>query len=260
MNLRPPRSTDVAAFIHELRFPAVPDAIRQQTRCCLLDTLGVALAGTQLPIARIVRRFAARHLAAGEGRGARLIRDGRRVSVPGAAMAGAAIIDGYDAHDDHVLCKGHVGVAVIPTALAFADDVALDDWDEFLSLVLLGYEIGTRAGIALHGSAPTLHSSGAWNALAAAAIGARSLRLTGAETAHALGIAEYYGPRSPLMRVAAYPTMVKDGSTMGAFAGASAAYLAAGGFTGAPAATVDLAAGVRDPALWHDLGSRWRIV
>lgn len=260
MTASSPVSTDVARFVRELRFAAVPADVQRQTRRCLLDTLGVAFAGSQLPIAGIVRRFVARHLGVGEGRGARLILDGRRVSVPGAAMAGAAIIDGFDAHDGHVLCKGHVGVTVVPSALAFADELALDDWDELLSLVLLGYEIGTRSGIALHASAPTMHSSGAWNALAAAAIGGRALRLSTEQIAHALGIAEYYGPRSPLMRIIEHPTMLKDGSTMGAFAGVGAAYLAKDGFTGAPAETVDLDAGSRDPTLWRDLGSRWRIL
>jgi len=247
-------------FIHGLRFAAAPDEVQHETRICLLDTLGVALAGTQLPIARIIRRFVARHHAVGEGRGARMIRDARRVSVPGAAMAGAAIIDGFDGHDGHALCKGHAGVTVIPAALAFADAAELSDRDEFLTLVLLGYEIGTRAGIALHATSPTMHSSGAWNALAAAAIGSRALRLSNAQTAHALGIAEYYGPRSRLMRIIEHPTMVKDGSTMGAFAGASAAYLAEDGFTGAPADTVEVVERTGDPSVWSDLGSRWRIL
>ena len=251
---------NVASFIHELRFAAVPAEVQRETRLCLLDTLGVALAGTQLPIARIIRRFVARHHAVGEGRGARMIRHGRRVSVPGAAMAGAAIIDGFDGHDGHALCKGHAGVTVIPAALAFADALELSDRDEFLTLVLLGYEIGTRAGIALHTTSPTLHSSGAWNALAAAAIGSRVLRLSSEQTAHALGIAEYYGPRSRLMRIIEHPTMVKDGSTMGAFAGVSAAYLAEDGFTGAPADTVEREAGARESSVWSDLGSRWRIL
>jgi 2-methylcitrate dehydratase PrpD len=265
-------SMAVARFIHGLRFVAVPSEVQRETRLCLLDTLGVAFAGTALPVAGIIRRFAVRHLAAGEGRGARMIRDARRVSIPGAAMAGAAIIDGFDGHDGHALCKGHAGVTVVPAALAFADALALTDRDEFLTLVLLGYEIGTRAGIALHATSPTMHSSGAWNALAAAAIGSRMLRLSQGETAHALGIAEYYGPRSRLMRIIEHPTMLKDGSTMGAFAGVSAACLAADGFTGAPADTVGLeglpgsvaaagtAACAGDPAPWRDLGSRWRIL
>jgi 2-methylcitrate dehydratase PrpD len=262
-------ATNVATFIHELRFAEAPADVQNETRICLLDTLGIALAGTQLPIAQIIRRFVARHLAVGEGRGARMFRDGRRVSVPGAAMAGAAIIDGFDGHDGHALCKGHAGVTVIPAALAFADALALADWDEFLTLVLLGYEIGTRAGIALHATSPTMHSSGAWNALAAAAIGSRMLRLSPDKTAHALGIAEYYGPRSRLMRIIEHPTMVKDGSTMGAFAGVSAACLAEDGFTGAPADTIEPeglppsvvpVADARDPSVWSDLGARWRIL
>src|SRR3546814_7494741 len=77
----------------------------------------------------------------------------------------------------------------------------------------------------------------AWNALAAAAMGARALRLDPAQTAHALGIAEYYGPRSPMMRVIDHPTMLKDDSDMGAMSGVSAELLSAAGFTGAPADT-----------------------
>ncbi|MER9895511.1 MmgE/PrpD family protein [Mesorhizobium sp. M0119] len=252
------QAMQVASFIHDLDFVDVPADVRHQARRCLIDTLGVAIAGARLPIAKIVNRFAARHLGTSDARGARLLLDGREVSVPGAAMAGAAIIDGYDAHDGHVLCKGHVGVTALPAALAFSDSLKLDDFDEFLTLLLIGYEVSTRAGIALHATSLVFHSSGAWNSFGPAAIGARMLRLSALETCHALGIAEYYGPRSPLMRVVTYPTMLKDGSTMGAFAGTSAAYLAAEGFTGAPVETVDLELEAKD--LWSDLGQRWRIV
>src|SRR3546814_17700164 len=87
-------------------------------------------------------------------------------------------------------------------------------------------------------------------------MGARALRLDPAQTAHALGIAEYYGPRSPMMRVIDHPTMLKDGSALGAMSGVSDALLAAAGFTGAPAVTV-MGAAVEDR--WADLGLRWRI-
>jgi 2-methylcitrate dehydratase PrpD len=60
-----------------------------------------------------------------------------------------------------------------------------------------------------------------------------------------------------MMRCIEHPTMVKDGSGWGAFAGVSAAYLAADGFTGAPAITMEDAA---HDALWADLGERWRIL
>ena len=109
----------------------------------------------------------------------------------------------------------------------------------FLASLVVGYEIGTRAGIALHRTACDYHTSGAWIAIAAAALGARSMGLDAAQTREAIGIAEYHGPRSQMMRVVDQPTMVKDGSGWGAMAGVSAAYLAAEGFTGAPAVTVE---------------------
>ena len=74
-------------------------------------------------------------------------------------------------------------------------------------------------------------------------------------TRHALGIAEYHGPRSQMMRCIDHPTMVKDGSGWGALAGVSAAYLAAEGFTGAPAVLVD-----DHPEIWGSLGARWAIM
>lgn len=55
---------------------------------------------------------------------------------------------------------------------------------------------------------------------------------------HAIGIAEYHGPRSQMMRNIDHPTMLKDGSGWGSMAGTSAAYMAAEGFTGAPAITI----------------------
>jgi len=94
-------------------------------------------------------------------------------------------------------------------------------------------------------------------ALACAALGARVMRLDAAQTREALGIAEYHGPRSQIMRCVDYPTMVKDGAGWGAMAGVSAAYLAADGFTGAPALTVE---GDDVVEIWSDLGMRWRIL
>ena len=78
------------------------------------------------------------------------------------------------------------------------------------------------------------------------------MRLDASQTRHALGIAEYHGPRSQMMRVIDHPTMLKDGAGWGAMCGVSAAKMAAAGFTGAPAITVD-----EQPEVWSDLGKRW---
>lgn len=248
-------------FIHGLSFAQLPREVVHQARRCLLDLVGVAISGRQTALSRIAHDFAVDHLGAGR-KGARLLFDGRRVSAAGAAFAGATTIDSFDAHDGHALTKGHAGVAIMPALLAVADaeglleDGALDG-EALLTGLVLGYEIATRAGIALHASACDYHTSGAWNSLGCAAVAARLLGLDGERTRHALGIAEYHGPRSQMMRCIDHPTMVKDGSGWGALAGVSAAYLAKDGFTGAPAVTLEAP---EQAAIWADLGERWLIL
>jgi 2-methylcitrate dehydratase PrpD len=248
-------SPDAVAFIHELAFADLPADVVAQARRCLIDLIGVAAAGARTECARIVCDYAAGHLASPSA-GARILFDGRRASRAGAAYAGAALIDSYDAHDGHMLTKGHAGVALLPALLAAIDSGCAADGGEFLAALVMGYEIAIRAGIALHATVADYHTSGAWNALGAAAITARLLRLDHRRTREALGIAEYHGPRSQMMRVIDHPTMLKDGSGYGAFAGVSAADLAALGFTGAPAITVE---GAECRHIWADLGRRWRI-
>ena len=243
-------------FIHDLTWAEIPQPVIEQARHCALDLLGVAAGGLQTELSRIVHNFAARQMASSET-GARILFDGRRVSPAGAAYAGASTIDAIDAHDGHALTKGHAGVAVLPALLALADSGHRLTGREFLTCLVLGYEIATRAGIALHSSAADYHTSGAWNALGCAAIAARLLALDRSATRHALGIAEYHGPRSQMMRVIDHPTMLKDGSGWGAFAGVCAAFLASDGFTGAPAITFE---GAQQAPLWEDLGQRWRIL
>lgn len=250
---------EVSGFIHDLRFADLPSHVVEQGQRCVLDLLGIAAVGAGTQLSRLACEHAARHFGPAVGAGARMLFDGRRVSPVGAALAGGMTIDSLDGHDGHALTKGHVGAAALPALLALADGDAALDGPGLLTAAVIGYELGIRAGMALHATADEYHCSGAWNALACAGIAARLLRLSAQATEHALGIAEYHGPRGPMMRCIDHPTMVKDGSGWGAMAGVSAALLAADGFTGAPALLVhgdrpDVA------ALWADLGVRWRIV
>ena len=243
----------VISFIHDTTFDDFPDAVIGEAVRCLIDTLGVAVAGSQTKLSRIIHEHAVSQFG---GNTSTLWQDGRKVSAAGAALANAMTIDSIDAHDGHKLTKGHVGCGVIPGLIAIMEAEEITDAKELLTSIVIGYEIGSRAGISLHASACDYHTSGAWIALATAALGARQMKLSTAITNEALGIAEYHGPRSQMMRCIDHPTMVKDGSGWGAMAGVSAAYLARDGFTGAPAITIEA------PELekyWDDLGSNWQI-
>ncbi|MFQ6023600.1 MAG: MmgE/PrpD family protein [Acidiferrobacterales bacterium] len=246
----------VVDFLHDLKFEHLPQEVFDQTQRAIRDLVATAAGGFTTPLAAIVRNYCARHLLAAD-RGARMIFDGRRVSRTGAALAGGMIIDSFDAHDGHRVTKGHAGVAVLPAVLAYVDSFDATPSTEFVTATVVAYEVAMRAGVGLHRTAADYHTSGAWSAIGVAALGARMLGLDRAETRHALGIAEYHGPRSQMMRCIDYPTMLKDGSGWGAMAGVAAADLAADGFTGAPAVLCE-SDEVRD--LWSDLGQRWYLL
>jgi 2-methylcitrate dehydratase PrpD len=253
--LTPTAFRRVIDFVVEPTGLHIPDDARHFASLLLLDALGVAAAATLMQPAQIARQTATILYRAGsDGSAARMLFDGRSVSVAGAAFAGAAQLDNLDAHDGCNPTKGHIGVAVVPALFAFAQSVPAVSASAAIAALVIGYEIGARAGIALHATTSDYHSSGAWNALAVAAVGAYLRRTSASQLRHALGIAEYHGPRSQMMRVIDHPTMLHDGSCWGALAGASAVFLAELGFTGAPALTLE--SDVVEP-IWRDIGETW---
>ena len=232
-------------FIHDLTWDALPADVRNQIKLCLLDLIGVGIAGRKTALSDIIHRYAAL-----EHNGQQpLPFDNRTASATGVALAYGMTIDSVDAHDGFNPAKGHIGCPLWPAIFANGAGVS---GQELLTTLAMGYEFGARCSIAQHGSVPDYHTSGSWGAVAAAAASARLQSLSPAITREALGIAEYHGPRSQMMRVIDHPTMLKDGSGWGAMCGVSAARLAANGFTGAPAIIVE-----NQPQFWSDLGRRW---
>jgi 2-methylcitrate dehydratase PrpD len=244
----------VIDFIHTITWETLPAEVRHHVQRHLLDTVGVGLTGRRTPLSKIILNFAAHNFG---GHGARLWLDGREVSPAGAALANGMTIDSMDMHDGYQPVKGHAGAALVPAALGTLNLATTPvSGAELLASLVIGYEVALRAGVSLHATACDYHTSGAWNALGCAAITARRLGLSGEQTRHALGIAEYHGPRSQMMRVVDAPTMLKDGSGWGAMAGVSAGVMAGLGFSGAPAITVE---GDAVAATWADLGQQWLI-
>jgi 2-methylcitrate dehydratase PrpD len=252
-------SSDPIAFLHEATWDTLPAEVRHATVRCLVDLIGALAAGRRTPLSALVRDHAA---TAYGGDQATLLLDDRRVSAPGAALATGMTIDSFDIHDSHRESLGHAGVHVFAATLASAElrgsrGGTLPDGRELLATLTTGYEIGCRVGRALHATTSDYHTSGAWGAVSSAGLYARLMGLDRARTREALGIAEYHGPRSQMMRCIDHPTMVKDGSGWGAMAGVSAGMLAEAGFTGAPALTVESDAA--SPA-WSTLGTEWEVM
>ena len=246
---------NVARFVNDFDVASVPADVLQTAKLLLLDLIGVVAAGSKLAAGRIARDHAVNYWAAGPGiPAARLLFDGRPTSLPGFGFAMATQLDNLDAHDGWQPSKGHAGAALFPALCAFAEAEAALSGREALAAMVIGYEIAYRAAIALHTTVSDYHTSGAWNALGCAAIGARIRQLNATQLRHALGIAEYHGPRSQMMREIANPTMLHDGTGWGTPTGIFAALMAEDGFEGAPAATVEF----EDATFaWQDLGENW---
>ena len=250
-------AASIADFVLRRPVTHFPDEILRAASLQFLDTIGVTIAAGPMEAGRIARDAAVLLYGAGDGRhAARMLFDGRRVSMAGAAFAAATQTDNLDGHDGYSPTKGHIGVAVIPALAALAEAAPDLEGPEALAAIVIGYEIAGRAGIALHATVSDYHTSGAWNALGVAAMASRFIGLDDEKLRHAFGIAEYHGPRSQMMREIATPTMLHDGSGMGALVGLSAAVLAELGFAGAPAITLE----APDVAHhWDDLGSFWQM-
>ncbi|NBC33220.1 MAG: MmgE/PrpD family protein [Alphaproteobacteria bacterium] len=253
------------AFIREAGSAEIPPDIKERALAAVIDLVAVALGGCRTEMAGVARRFALDQLQPGpEGPSARLLFDGRRASPVGAAFANAAMIDSLDAHDGHAGPMGHAGVALLPTLLALSDAAGSESGrgsvplsgPDLLAALVIGYEVGLRAGLALTRNGVEAWGSGAWNAIGGAAIGARLRGLDPDRTWDALGLAEFNAPRSPVARSVAHPTMVKDGAAPAAAAGIGAVFLAEAGFTGAPCGLI------ADPdhaGLWETLGTHWEM-
>jgi 2-methylcitrate dehydratase PrpD len=236
---------------------SVPEEALRFTATLLIDTLGIAAGAVALDVAHIARDFAADfHGAGSPANAATMLFDGRRVSLPGAAWALATQIDNLDGHDGYNPTKGHIGVAVVPALFAFAERHPELTGRQALTALAMSYEVSARAGLALHATVSDYHTSGAWNALGVAALGCRLEGVDHEVLRQALGIAEYHGPRSQMMREIDNPTMLHDGSGMGAYVGCNAALMAARGFIGAPAITAEASEAA---PFWADLGRKWTV-
>ena len=92
-------------------------------------------------------------------------------------------------------------------------------------------QITIEAALAIHETDGVYTGTGSWGAIGAAAAVSKLRGLSAEKTGHALGVAEYHAPRTPIMRGVENPGMTKDGIGWGAYVGVTAVDFAHCGFT-----------------------------
>ena len=175
-------SEQFARFVVSARFEDLSPAGIGKIKSCIIDQLGVQLIGSTLPWTRIVYDYA-RNIG-GDGP-CTIVGTTTRLSAPEAAFVNATFGHGCEFDD-----IGHAGVAVIPAALAVAEEVNATG-REFLTTVALGYEIFFRLFDAVM---PQIlergfHQQVVLGVFASAAVAGRLLHLPEEQLVHAFGIA-----------------------------------------------------------------------
>jgi 2-methylcitrate dehydratase PrpD len=231
----------------------LPAEVQHQAKRCLLDTLGALIAGSQTPVAEIMRKTAREQF---NGDQATIMVSGERVSAAGAALANGFSGNALDIDDGYRPTKGHPGACALPPVLAAAELAGGCTGQAFLSALVIAYELGTRAGIIRHATYATYHSSGSWGAIAGAAAAGRLMGLDAQEIFHAMGAAEYHAPIAPMMKGIDTPAMGKDSIGWGCMVAVLSALMARDGFTGIHPLFDD----GPDAAVMQSLGRQWEIL
>jgi 2-methylcitrate dehydratase PrpD len=251
----------LAEFAASLDFADLPDEVVDSTRLRTLDILGIALAASTGETAPSL-------LGALDGWGGggdcTIIGSKRTAAAPLAILANGALAHSLDFDDTHAVSITHASAVVVPVALALGEAAGLDG-RALITATVAGYEAITRLGMAAPGAfhARGWHATSACGPFAAALVAGRIEGLDADRLTAALGIAgsfasggmEYLQDGSWVKRVHA---------GWAGHAGAVAAALARGGFTG-PATILEGRFGFYhtflgaepDPAPFASLGREW---
>ena len=224
-----PYTRGIADFVSNLSYETVPPEVIERIKLLILDSLGCALYGAQLPWSRILRETLGAMDSSG---GAAVWGTNARLSAPHAALANGTQVQGFELDDVHRQGVLHVGAVVLPALLAIAETRRNLDGREFLAAAVAGYEIGPRVGVCMGPEhiAQGWHSGATLGVFSASAGAARGLRLDAARTVHALGIG---GTQAAGLMAAQYGAMVKRmHAGRSSQSGLYGAMLAERGFTG----------------------------
>ena len=176
-----------AQWSSALQYEAIPQAVIDHAKLCLLDGLGCGVFGSTQPWSVAAAEVT---LALSGGGPATLLGKNASASVTDAAFVNGTATHGYEIDDIHLRGLMHPGAVTIPAVLALAEANALGGRDVLVALVA-GYEVGLR--VAMCSGIPHVmrgfHPTGTAGCLCAAAAAARLLELPETQTVHALSIA-----------------------------------------------------------------------
>lgn len=256
----------LSQFAVNLKYDAIPAAVIERAKDCLIDTIGVCTFCSTLPESHIVIDYAKRY---GKGGTSSIFGTQEKVHAPQAALANGALAHSFEM--DCLVQPGvgcHPGASITAPGYAVAEELGTNGRD-FLAAYVAGVEVLHRIGAASRRTTEKIgfHAPGITGAFGGAVVAGKLLGLNADQMTNALGIAG--SMCSGLLE------FTQSGGGMvkrlhfghAAHSGILAARLALDGFTG-PQTILEGKKGYlnvfcRDgdaKLLTADLGSSWRIV
>jgi 2-methylcitrate dehydratase PrpD len=157
-----PVMATLSAYMSAAATRPLPDDVAEHARHHLLDSLAAMISGSELPPGQAAQRYIRAH----GGNGKATIAGTRLTAAAGdAALANGVMAHADETDDSHNASRSHPGCAVVPAALATAEELGADG-ARFLRAVTLGYDVGTRVVMAMGGAAFSYDSSLATHSIA----------------------------------------------------------------------------------------------
>ncbi len=218
--------SELTVFAADLRFEDLPGEVVSRSRQIVADTLAVIAAGAQ---EEEIRQLTGRLTDSGGGP-ATLLGNGRQTGVLNAALINGSAGTFLELDEGNQFGRGHPAIHVLPAILAVAEERALSGRELILGLVV-GYEIGTRIGIAAR-IRMSMHPHGTWGTTGAAAAVAKLYGYTAPRFREIINLS------SCLALATSRKTMLQGATVRNSYSGISnhlgvlAHHLVASGFTG----------------------------
>ena len=182
----------LAGFCSELTFGAIPGAVVEHAKLCILDGLGCALFGAGLEVGRVTAEYARR---SGGRQEASLWGLPGRVPAASAALVNGTLVHSFELDDLHKQSILHPTSVALPAALAMAEARGGASGKDLLTAFIAGAETAIRAGNAVGTAQLTagFHPTGTLGPIAAAGAAGRIMGLPEPIMLHALGIGATQG-------------------------------------------------------------------
>lgn len=249
----------ICRFVVKTDFKDLEPAVIEQAKKVIYDTVGAVAVGSQQQEPREMTR----RLVSFSGKATSTVIGRKKKTDPlMAALLNGTAGTWLELDEGNQFARGHAGIHVVPAGLAVGEERGVLGKD-FLTAVVLGYEIAGRIGISSK-LRMTMHPHGSWGTIGAAVAVGKLMKLNNEQMKMLMNVV------SSMTLATSRKTMLEGGTVRNLYAGVSgymgilAYHLLRSGFTGEADGIGSVYGGVVSDSfspemMVEELGSRYEI-